>query len=441
MSPHLSLSIADAEITPVKEHKGKKNHAPKLGSALGHLPHSGRSRSAGHGEAALNSAIARLSSSPQHGFRSGLEGGYTAWVREVLRAVAAEPRAAVLFDSTIKEPTELLATVVRRAFAGGVTDRYESTFAGGNRFVAAAVADRHGVHPNQVICTTGATSAMGMAMRAFVAAGDHVIVEAPAFDLLPALAQDTRARVTPLPRRAPDFAIDLDELAALVRPDTRLILLTQVHNPSGAILDAQTLQAIGEIAARVGAKVLIDEVYADFADVGSAVRISDVFISAGSLTKVQGLFALKCGWAVGSRANIAAIQAANPQGDLGVSKLTHAIGALVLEDMAPFEAHWRGVLDAARPVLAAHARRMVTDGLILGDLPTFGCMYFPRVVGVSDSLSLASWLWSSEQIVVAPGEFFGQPGHIRIGFGGDAAALDAGLTRLHRALLRLRAAA
>ena len=216
-----------------------------------------------------------------------------------------------------------------------------------------------------------------------------------------------------------------------MRPDTRLILLTQVHNPSGAILDAQTLRAIGEIAGEAGARVLIDEVYADFTDVGSAVSLSDVFISAGSLTKVQGLFALKCGWAVGSAANIAAIHAANPQGDLGVSKLTHAIGALVLEDMAPFDAHWRGVLAAARPVLCAHAVHM-------GEPPAYGCMYFPQVLGVSDTLGLASWLWAEEKIVVAPGEFFGQPGHVRIGFGGDAAALDEGLGRLHAALLRRR---
>ncbi|MDP1875880.1 pyridoxal phosphate-dependent aminotransferase [Phenylobacterium sp.] len=386
----------------------------------------------------MSSGVAWPSLATGGGISSGLEGGYTAWVREVLRAVAAEPRAAVLFDSTIKEPTELLARVVGEAFRDGITDRYESTFAGGNRYVAAAVAERYGVEADQVICTTGATSAMAMAVSAFVKPGDHVIVEAPAFDLLPALAHEAQAKVTPLPRRAPDFAIDVEALSAMVRRDTRLIMLTQVHNPSGAVLDVETLRAIGEIAAKVGARVLIDEVYADFADEGSAVRVSEVFVSAGSLTKVQGLFALKCGWAVGSAANIATIQAANPQGDQGVSKLAHAIGALVLENMAPFEAHWRGVLSAARPVLGAHAQRMIDDGLILGAPPPYGCMYFPQVVGVDDTLELASWLWTTEQIVVAPGEFFGQPGHVRIGFGGDAAALDDGLGRLHDALLRRR---
>ena len=64
---------------------------------------------------------------------------YSGWVRGVMRAVAAEPDAAVLFDSTIREPTELLAGVVRKAFGETVTARYESVFANGNRFVAQAV--------------------------------------------------------------------------------------------------------------------------------------------------------------------------------------------------------------------------------------------------------------------------------------------------------------
>ena len=106
-----------------------------------------------------------------------------------MRNIAAAPDAAVLYDSTIREPTELLAQVVRGAFGGEITDRYESVFASGNRFVAAAVARRYGVQPANVLCTTGATSAMGLAIRAFVQPGDHIIVETPCFDLLPGLAE------------------------------------------------------------------------------------------------------------------------------------------------------------------------------------------------------------------------------------------------------------
>jgi aspartate/methionine/tyrosine aminotransferase len=360
-------------------------------------------------------------------------------VRNVLKAAAAEPDAAVLFDSTIREPTELLAGVVRRAFANGITDRYESVFSEGNRFVTAAVAARYGVAQDQVIGTTGATSAMGLVLRAFVSPGDHVIVEQPAFDLLPGLARAAGASVTFVPRRAPDFSIDPEELATLISPQTRLIILTRMHNPSGTVLDDATLAAIAAVARRAGVPVLIDEVYADFIGPdASALRIAPDYISIGSLTKVQGLFALRCGWAVASPENIARISAANPQGDLGVSKLSHAIAALVLEDMAPFDAHWRDLLAAARPAVERHARRMIDDGLLAGEVPALGCMYFPRVAGVDDTRVLADWLWDEHRIVIAAGEFFGLPGHVRIGFGGNAGDLDRGLERLHAALAAYR---
>jgi aspartate/methionine/tyrosine aminotransferase len=362
---------------------------------------------------------------------------YSHWVRAAMRNIAATPDAAVLFDSTIKEPTELLAQVVRGAFGGEITDRYESVFANGNRFVAAAVAERYGVQPQNVLCTTGATSAMSMAIRAFVQPGDHVIVETPCFDLLPGLAAAAGATISYLPRRAPDFSIDTAELESLIRPETRLVLLTDLHNPSGSGLGQGALLALAALAGKSGVRIVIDEVYGDFAGPhAAAATYSPDIISVGSLTKVQGLFALKCGWAIAAPDKIARILAASEQGDLGVSKLSHAIAARVLEDMAPFDAHWRDLLARSRPVLERHAAVMIGEGLLAGDLPAQGCMYFPRVVGVADTYALADWLWREHRVVVAPGEFFGLPGHVRIGFGGDAEQLDRALGRFADALRR-----
>jgi aspartate/methionine/tyrosine aminotransferase len=360
---------------------------------------------------------------------------YSTWMRGIMRAAAQEPDAALLFDSTIREPTDLLAGVVRRAFAGPVTDRYESVFASGNRFVAQAVAKRYGVTPEQVICTTGATGAMAMAIRAFVSPGDHVIVETPCFDLLPTLASEAGAKVSYLPRRAPQFDVDVAELAEMIRPNTKLVLLTHLHNPSGAALSQGALLALAALAGKTGVQILIDEVYGDFAGPApAAAALSPGIISVGSLTKVQGLFALKCGWAIASPANAERILAANTQGDYAVSKLAHAVAALVLEDMAPFEDHWRSLLDRARPVVERHAAAMGAEGLLAGAPPPLGCMYFPRVVGVPDTRALCDWLWREHRVVVTPGEFFGLPGHVRIGFGGEAEPLDRGLSRLRTGL-------
>jgi hypothetical protein len=361
---------------------------------------------------------------------------YARWVRAAMKAAAGAPEAAVLFDSTIREPTDLLMGVVRRAFDGAVTDRYESVFAEGNRFVTARVAARHGVPVDQVIGTTGATSAIALALKALVAPGENVLIEHPCFDLLPSLARDAGATVTALPRRGPDYVVDPAELARLIRPDTRLIVLTQLHNPTGAVLTEAALRGIGAVAERAGVPVLVDEAYADFVeDHAPSARLGPQFISVGSLTKVQGLFALKCGWLVAAPEIVARINAAHPQGDLGVSKLAHAVAALVLEDRAAFDAHWRQVLSEAKPVVRHHFEAMVATGLIEGAFPARGCMAFPKVVGVADTRTLCDWLWDRHGLLVAAGEFFGQPGHVRLGFGGGRVAeLDRGLARLRTAL-------
>ncbi|MDG2523038.1 pyridoxal phosphate-dependent aminotransferase [Caulobacter segnis] len=359
---------------------------------------------------------------------------YPRWVRTALTRAAEESEAIILFDSTIREPTELLAGVVRRAFAQPITDRYESVFSSGNSFVTAAVAKRYGVEPDQVISASSATSAIAMAIRAFVRPGERVLVETPGFDLLSTLVREAGAIVDDLPRRAPDFSVDPDALAAAIRRDTRLILLTQLHNPSGVALQPEVLARIGEVAERAGVPVVVDAVYADFIGSQAFLPMGRQFIVANSLSKVHGLFTLRCGWLTASRENIARIEAANSQGDLAVSKLTHAVAALVLEDLAPFDAHWRSALGAARSVVERHARDMISAGLIEGDLPPYGCMYFPRVIDVDDTLALSERLWDEHRLLVAPGEFFGLPGHIRIGMGGDVEALDRGLARLAQAL-------
>ena len=434
MSVSITRCIGDAPSETDEHQKGKKIRRPRIGLASGFRLRPERGFSVSPGARSLNypraadGRAAQAAEAPE---------SYSRWVRQAMKAAAGEPDAAVLFDSTIREPTDLMMDVVRRAFDGGVTDRYQSVFAEGNRFVTARVAERHGVAQDQVIGTTGATSAVALALKALVAPGDNVIIEHPCFDLLPALARDAGATVTALPRRAPDFATDADELARLIRRDTRLVILTQLHNPTGAVLDESALRALGAVAARAGVPILVDEAYGDFVEGGvAAARLGPEFISVGSLTKVQGLFALKCGWAVGAPDMIAAINAAQPQGDLGVSKLAHAVAALVLEDRAAFDAHWRSVLADAAPVVRGHVEAMTAEGLLEGAFPQFGCMAFPKVVGVADTRALCDRLWTEHRILVTAGEFFGQPGHIRIGYGGGRTAeLDRGLTRLKDALL------
>ncbi len=361
---------------------------------------------------------------------------YTRWCRYVYGALTDQPDARLLFDSTISEPTEHLFQVLRSHSAGAIADRYESVFSHGNRFVAHAVAARYGVDENQILCTTGATNAVGMVLRTHLSGGGHVIVENPCFDLLRYIARNASADISEL-RRRDEFFFDPAELRTKLRPDTRVVLISNLHNPSGTALDADHLKALASEADRVGAVLVVDEVYIDFArDLygGCAARLAPNIISINSLSKVHGLFALRCGWVIADKQTIDSIYEANAQDEFGASKLTHAVASFLLEDEQKLDLHWQSVLAENRPILQSYADAMIGAGLIEGAVPEYGCMYFPEICGIHDTWALASWIWHAYRLLVAPGEFFGAPGHVRLGFGGSATDLTDGLTRFNVAL-------
>jgi aspartate/methionine/tyrosine aminotransferase len=371
---------------------------------------------------------------------------YARWVRDTMRARRERADAICLFESTISEPAADLTEVISEVFSGRADSRYVSVFDGGNPFAIAAVAERYGIPDDQIIATTGATSAMVMALKTLVTPGDHVLVETPGFDLLPQIAREAGAVVEGLARRAPSFKIDLDDLRAMLRTGTKAVVITNLHNPSGALLDDAEIRAIAAVADGVGAVLIIDEVYADFARPPSprrhggctAAGLASNILVVSSLTKVFGLFALKFGWLSAGKVLMARIRLDSPDGDIGVSKLSHAVAAGVLEKTEVFDVHWMRLLHAARPIVTRHAKAMAADGLIQGDVPEFGCMYFPKVTGVADTRVLADRLWSGYGLLVAPGEYFDLPGHIRLGFGSEVELLDVGLRRLHEALRAIR---
>jgi aspartate/methionine/tyrosine aminotransferase len=112
--------------------------------------------------------------------------------------------------------------------------------------------------------------------------------------------------------------------------------------------------------------------------------------------------------------------------------------ALVLDQLAEYESHWRSVLARNRPLLLETVSQLQSEGLIAGAVPEYGCMYFPRLTHVSDTRRFASWMWDRSRLGLAPGEFFGAPGHIRVGYGQSHQELAEGLALLVAGLREYR---
>jgi aspartate/methionine/tyrosine aminotransferase len=360
---------------------------------------------------------------------------YAQWVRRAIRNTMAAQRPAIpLFDSSVEEPTELLRRTIMAGFVRPITSRYQSVFVNGNPYVVEKLASRYGVAEERVLCTTGATSALSLVYRAYLSPGDHILVETPGFDLFADIARSLGARVGFFRRRGPEFGIDVDEVAAMLEPDTRLVVLSNLHNPSGMLLSDRELEALADAVTGRGVKLIVDEVYGDYADCdarpGSAVRLSPDFIGISSLTKIYGLSTLRCGWVVADPEALAPVRRVSDHFEFGVSKLAHAVSALILEDSTAFDENSQQVLASARPVIEHFFGDWVDAGLVDGALPKFGCISFPKLVGIEDTKEFSAWLADSTGVIVAPGEFFGAPGHIRIGHAHPPDVLERGLAQL-----------
>src|ERR1700722_9357638 len=135
----------------------------------------------------------------------------------------------------------------------------------GYRPLIRALADRYEVSPDQVVTAPGTSMANYLAIAAIVGVGDEVLVEHPAYEPLLDLPELLGAKVHRFNRGYDrQFHVDIGSLADQVTPRTKLIILTNPHNPSGILEPPEVLREVGRLAARVGAYVLVDEVYMDF---------------------------------------------------------------------------------------------------------------------------------------------------------------------------------
>ena len=156
--------------------------------------------------------------------------------------------------------------------------------------------------PDRVIVTPGAKPIMWYLMLATCQEGDEVIYPDPWFPMYESIARFTGATAVPLPlREENEFCPDPDELASLVTPRTRLLVLNTPHNPCGSALTGQDCEAIAEIAMRNDLLVLADEVYWAIRYDGSHVSVLDIAGMADRTILLDGWsksFAMT-GWRMG----------------------------------------------------------------------------------------------------------------------------------------------
>src|SRR5207249_1465575 len=144
------------------------------------------------------------------------------------------------------------------------------------------------------------SSAKQLAMAAIIEPREEVLSEPPAYGPILDVAQYLQANVKRF-RRAEEngWAIDPADVRRCVTPKTRLMVITNLHNPTSVLTPESVLREIGDIARSIGALVLVDEVYLDAVyhhTPRTSFHLGPEFVVTSSLTKVYGVSGLRCGW-------------------------------------------------------------------------------------------------------------------------------------------------
>ena len=292
-----------------------------------------------------------------------------------------------------------------------------------------AIARHYGVAAEQIVAADGASMANFLAMAATIAPGDDVLIERPSYDPLLQAARFLGANVTRFDRRAEEgFRIDAGRVAKAMSDKTRLIVITNLHNPSSALAGEDELRALDSIAAQAQARILVDEVYLDAAEPArrSAVHLGPRFVCTNSLTKVYGLSGLRCGWILAEAKLAEQCWRLNDLFGVNQAHASERLACIAFERIEEVLRQSRALLSHNRAVFNAFLQSR-SD---LECMPAeHGITAFPRWRG-GDTGRLDALLRERFEAGIVPGRWFEMPDHFRIGLGYPTEHFRQGLERL-----------
>lgn len=295
------------------------------------------------------------------------------------------------------------------------------------------IATRYGVATDQVVAADGTSMANFLAMATAIAPGDEVLIESPTYELLLGTASFLGARIRRFERKARDaFSLDPGLIEQALTPDTRLIVITNLHNPTSVLVGDAQLRAVGDLAARIGARVLVDEVYLDAAvpPRRSAVHLGPQFIATNSLTKVYGLSGLRCGWILAEPELAERMWRLNDLFGVNQAHQAERLGCVAFDNLDTVIGDNPAMLERNRALFNAFVARRPDLACIPAE---HGITAFPRWRG-GDTQRLDDHLREHYDASVVAGRWFEMPEHFRIGFGLVPEDFAAGLACLEKAL-------
>jgi aspartate aminotransferase len=292
--------------------------------------------------------------------------------------------------------------------------------------------------PERVVVTPGAKPIMYYAMLALVEKGDEVIVPDPGYPIYESMARWAGGTVVPLPiSQARGFRADLDELASLITPRTRLLVLNSPANPTGGVFTRSDIERIAELAQANELVVLADEIYGrityddtEHVSIASLPGMVDRTIVLDGFSKTYAMTGWRLGYAIVPEPLL------QPFSRLIINSVSCTAS---FSQMAAVEALTGPQDSVDEMVVEFRARRdLVVDGL--NAIPGVSCLrpegafyVFPDISATGlTGAELADRLLHEAGVCVLAGTAFGGGGrdHIRISYANSRDNLRRALERI-----------
>lgn len=307
-----------------------------------------------------------------------------------------------------------------------------------------------GITKDNVLITNGAIAANFLVLYSLVAPGDHVICQYPTYEQLYQVPASFGAEVS-LWKMDPSkkWALDIEELKGMIKDNTRMIILNNPNNPTGAIIPQPQLEEILDIAEDKNITILCDEVYrplfhsispSDDNFPSSAINVGyKNVVVTGSLSKAYSLAGIRTGWIVTKNSSILEeIADSRHYTTISVSQLDQAVAAEALSNNCIHALLSRNIQ------LAKKNLEMVQNFI---DEHNWACSWVKPVAGTTamvkfhkmgkpiDDTAFCTMLQEKTGVMFVPGsKCFGRGedfrGHVRIGFVSETEVLKDGLVAL-----------
>lgn len=300
-----------------------------------------------------------------------------------------------------------------------------------------------GISIEQILTTAGSSEANFLLMWSLLEPGDEVVFMMPNYMQMWGLVRGFGAKLKPFwLRESLDWAPDLDELRKLVTKKTKLIILTNPNNPTGAVLDQEARQTIISLADKAKAWIIADEVYQGAEREGE--RTPSFFgeyervIAVNGLSKAYGLPGIRIGWIVGPEEFINKTWPYHDYTTISPSILSDRLARIALapQNRRKILARTRRILKKNFPILKTWLEKQA--GLFEFIPPRAGAIAFARYNLTIDSEELVNRLIRQKSVLIVPGGHFEMGHYLRFGFGSEPDYLRSGLARIEDFLDGLR---